>query len=184
MNNSESAPGSSRRELVGLLSRHQRKIFAYIYTLVPNRMDADDLLQETCLTIYEKFDTFEPGTDFVAWANRIAWWKVRQSRQKFARSKVIFDEAVMESVSRTAIALAPELDQRHVALEYCLGKLNDRDRDRIMILTRYERGHGVAEAASQSGRSLNAAYKALARLRNLLFDCVTNRLERERALSS
>ncbi len=182
MNDSESAPGSSRRELVGLLSRHQRKIFAYIFTLVPNRMDADDLLQETCLTIYEKFDEFEPGTDFVAWANRIAWWKVRQSRQKFARSKVIFEEAVMESVSRTAIALAPELDQRHVALEHCLAKLNDRDR--IMILTRYERGHGVAEAASQSGRSLNAAYKALARLRNLLFDCVTNRLERESAVSS
>ena len=182
MNDSESAAESSRRELMGLLSRHQRKIFAYIYTLVPNRADADDLLQETCLTIYEKFDTFEPGTDFVAWANRIAWWKVRQSRQKLARSKVVFDEAVMESVSRTAIALAPELDQRHVALEHCLGKLNDRDR--IMILTRYERGHGVAEAASQSGRSLNAAYKALARLRNLLFDCVTNRLERESAVSS
>lgn len=182
MNDSESAPGSSRRELVGLLSRHQRKIFAYIFTLVPNRMDADDLLQETCLTIYVKFDEFEPGTDFVAWANRIAWWKVRQFRQKFARSKVIFEEAVMESVSRTAIALAPELDQRHVALEHCLAKLNDRDR--IMILTRYERGHGVAEAASQSGRSLNAAYKALARLRNLLFDCVTNRLERESAVSS
>ncbi|MFL3657845.1 MAG: sigma-70 family RNA polymerase sigma factor [Opitutales bacterium] len=182
MNDSESAAESSRRELMGLLSRHQRKIFAYIYTLVPNRADADDLLQEACLTIYEKFDTFEPGTDFVAWANRIAWWKVRQSRQKFARSKVVFDEAVMESVSRTAIALAPELDQRHVALEHCLGKLNDRDR--IMILTRYERGHGVAEAASQSGRSLNAAYKALARLRNLLFDCVTNRLERESAVSS
>ena len=181
MNDSESALESSRRELVGLLSRHQRKIFAYIYTLVPNRTDADDLLQETCLTIYEKFGEFEQGTDFVAWANRIAWWKVRQSKQKFARSKVIFDEAVMESVSRTAIELTPELDQRHEALEHCLAKLNDRDR--TMLLTRYERGHGVSEAAAQSGRSLDAAYKALARLRTLLFDCVTNRLEQESAAS-
>jgi RNA polymerase sigma-70 factor (ECF subfamily) len=182
MKASESAPESSRRELVGLLSRHQRKIFAYLYTLVPNRTDADDLLQETCLTIYEKFDEFEPGTDFVAWANRIAWWKVRQSRQKFARSKVIFSDAVMETVSHTATALAPELDQRHEALEHCLAKLNDRDR--TMILTRYERGHGVAQAAAQSGRSLDAAYKALARLRNLLFDCVTDRLEQEGTVSS
>lgn len=182
MNTSDSAPESSRRELVGLLSRDQRKIFAYIYTLVPNRTDAEDLLQETCLTIYEKFEEFEPGTDFVAWANRIAWWKVRQSRQKFSRSKVVFSETVMEAVSETATALAPELDHRHEALEHCLATLNERDR--TMILTRYERGHGVAQAATQSGRTLATAYKALARLRNLLFDCVTDRLDQEGTVSS
>ena len=88
----------------------------------------------------------------------------------------------MESVSHTATMLAPELDRRHEALEHCLAKLNDRDR--TMILTRYERGYGVAAAAAQSGRSLNAAYKAFGRLRNLLFDCVTDRLERESAVSS
>ena len=177
MNDSDSTHESSRQELVGLLSRHQRKIFAYLYTLVPNRADAEDLLQETCLTIYEKFDEFEPGTDFVAWANRIAWWKVRQSRQKFARSKVVFSDALMEKITDTTGELAPELDYRHEALEHCLSKLNERDR--TMILTRYERGLGVAEAARQSGRSLQAAYKALNRLRSLLFDCVTDKLERE-----
>lgn len=167
-----------RRALVGLMSRHQRAIFAYLYTLVPHRSDAEDLLQETCLTIYEKFDEFEPGTDFVAWANRIAWWKVRQARQKHARSKLIFSESVLESVAETAVSLSEEMDRRHIALERCLQRLNERDR--AMILTRYERGHGVAEAAAQSGRSLDAAYKALARLRQLLVDCVTDQLERER----
>lgn len=177
MNDTDSAHESSRRELVGLLSRHQRKIFAYLYTLVPHRADAEDLLQETCLTIYEKFDEFEPGTDFVAWANRIGWWKVKQSQQKFARSKVVFSDAVMEKLTVSTSELAPELDHRHEALEHCLNKLNERDR--TMILTRYERGHGVAEAARQSGRSLQAAYKALNRLRSLLFDCVSDKLEKE-----
>lgn len=71
-----------RGELVGLLTRNQRKIFAYIYTLVPNRADAEDILQETSVTIYKKFAEFELGTDFVAWANRIAWWKVKAAQQK------------------------------------------------------------------------------------------------------
>ena len=69
------------RALVPLLMRHERQIFAYIYTLLPNRHDAEDILQETCLTIYDKFAEFTQGTDFLAWAMRIAWWKVRAARQ-------------------------------------------------------------------------------------------------------
>ena len=167
---------NKRGELVGLLTRNQRKIFAYIFTLVPHRADAEDILQDTSVTIYEKFDEFEPGTDFVAWANRIAWWKVRQAQQKFARSKVVFNENVMEAVIATAGTMQEEMDDRHEALGSCLKKLNERDRR--MVLTRYESGSGVKRAASQAGRSLPAAYKALGRIRQLLLDCVTNEMDR------
>lgn len=163
---------NSRAELVGLLTRNQRKIFAYIYTLVPNRADAEDILQETSVTIYKKFDEFESGTDFVAWANRIAWWKVKAAQQKFARSKVVFNEEVMEAVVATAGTMEAEMSDRHEALGSCLKKLNERDRR--MVLTRYESGSGVERAAAQAGRSRQAAYKALGRIRQLLLDCVTN----------
>src|ERR1039458_5788418 len=66
-----------RKELVALMTQHQRRIFSYIYTLVPNRYDAEDLLQETSVVICEKFDEFEPQTDFVAWACQIAYWRIR-----------------------------------------------------------------------------------------------------------
>lgn len=168
-----------RKRLVALLTRHQRRIFSYIYTLVPNRADAEDLLQETNLVICEKFDEFEEGTDFAAWACQIAYWRIRYARQKFARSKVVFNQDVLDAVARTASELAPELDERHEALATCLQKLHPRDRE--LVLTRYEPGNGVAEAARRSGRSLAAAYKALNRLRKLLLDCVTHQLEMQRA---
>lgn len=164
----------SQKRLMALMTRHQRQIFAYIYTLVPRRHDAEDLLQETSVVICEKFSEFTPGTDFVAWACQIAYWRIRYSRQKFARSKVVFDETVLEAVARTASAIAPELDARHEALAHCLQKLPDRDRE--LVLTRYEPGGGVEEAARRSGRSLDAAYKALTRIRKLLFDCVSHQL--------
>ena len=164
----------SRKRLMALMTRHQRQIFAYIYTLVPDRHDAEDLLQETSLVICEKFDAFTPGTDFVAWACQIAWWRIRYSRQKFARAKVVFDDNVLESVAHTAATMREELDERHEALAGCLQKLAPRDRE--LVLTRYEPGSGVAEAARRSGRSMDAAYKALNRLRKLLHDCVTDRL--------
>ena len=118
---------NSRAELVGLLTRNQRKIFAYIYTLVPNRADAEDILQETSVTIYKKFDEFESGTDFVAWANRIAWWKVKAAQQKFARSKVVFNEEVMEAVVATAGTMEAEMSDRHEALGSCLKKLSPKN---------------------------------------------------------
>jgi len=164
----------SRKRLMTLMTRHQRQIFSYIYALVPDRYDAEDLLQETSLVICEKFNDFKEGTDFVAWACQIAYWRVRYSRQKYARSKVVFDQEIVDAVAQTASTMVEELDERHVALGNCLQKLHPRDRD--LLLVRYEPGSGVEEAAKRSGRTLQTAYKALARLRKLLLDCVSTKL--------
>jgi RNA polymerase sigma-70 factor (ECF subfamily) len=110
----------------------------------------------------------------VAWGCQIAYWRIRYSRQKFARSKVVFDQEVVDALAQTASTMVEELDERHVALGNCLQKLHPRDRD--LLLVRYEPGGGVQEAARRSGRTLQTAYKALARLRKLLLDCVTTKL--------
>ena len=167
------------KQLMLLMTQHQRRIFGYIYTLVPNRTDAEDILQETSLVVCEKFAQFKVGTDFAAWACQIAYWEVRRARQKFARAKVVFNQEVVDAISETAVELAPERSARHEALARCLQKLHPRDRE--LLLTRYEPGSGVKEAAQRSGRTLEAAYKALARLRKLLHDCVTNQLSAEGA---
>ena len=163
-----------RKRLVALMTQHQRRIFSYIYALVPDRYDAEDLLQETSVVICEKFDEFREGTDFVAWACQIAYWRIRYARQKYARSKVVFHQELVDALAQTAAEMHEEMDDRHVALSVCLQKLHARDRE--LVLTRYEPGSGVPEAAERSGRSLEAAYKALARIRKLLFDCVTHQM--------
>jgi RNA polymerase sigma-70 factor (ECF subfamily) len=169
----------ARKRLMTLMTRHQRQIFSYIYVLVPNRNDAEDLLQETSLVICEKFHEFKEGTDFVAWACQIAYWRVRYSRQKFARSKVVFDQEILDVVAQTAGAMVEELDERHEALGRCLQRLHPRDRE--LLIRRYEPGGSVEEAARRSGRTLQTAYKALTRLRKMLLDCVTTRLAQAEA---
>ena len=146
----------SRKRLMVLITRHQRQVFSYIYALVPNRADAEDLLQETSLVICEKFHEFKEGTDFVAWACQIAFWRVRYSRQKFVRSKVVFNQEIVDVVAQTAGEMCGELDDRHVALGRCLQKLHPRDRE--LLLARYEPGGTVGEAARRSGRTLQTAY--------------------------
>src|SRR5436305_7843954 len=105
-----SSETESRKRLMALMTRHQRQIFSYIYVLVPKRADAEDLLQETSLVICEKFHEFKEGTDFVAWACQIAYWRVRYSRQKFARSRVLFDQEVVDILAQTAGEMVDELD--------------------------------------------------------------------------
>jgi RNA polymerase sigma-70 factor (ECF subfamily) len=172
-------PTDPNKLLMLLMTQHQRRVFSYIYTLVPDRHDANDLLQDTSLVICEKFHEFTPGTDFVAWACQIAYWQIRRARQKFARAKVVFDQEVVDALAQTAAELAEEVNERHEALAHCLEKLPPRDRE--MVLLRYEPGSGVEEAAQRAGRSMEAAYKALARIRKLLLDCVTHQLSPEGA---
>jgi RNA polymerase sigma-70 factor (ECF subfamily) len=174
LNNERADPN---KHLMLLMTQHQRRIFSYIYTLVPDRHDANDLLQETSLVICEKFHEFSPGTDFVAWACQIAYWQIRRARQKFARSRVIFDQEIVDALAQTAAEMQFELSERHDALAHCLQKLHPRDRE--MVLTRYEPGANAEVAARRAGRTLEAAYKALARIRKLLLDCVTNQLSPE-----
>ena len=166
-----SSPKDVPAELVQLLMKHQRRIFAYIHTLVPDRSDAEDILQEACVTICEKFDQFTSGTNFYSWACQVAYWKVRAARKKFATSKVIFNQEVLDIVAETRCKMEQELDYRHDALSRCLEKLNPRDRR--MVLTRYEPGNSVSQAAQACGRTIQGAYKALTRIRKVLHDCVT-----------
>ena len=166
-------------ELVQLMMKNQRRLFAYIYTLVPSRSDAEDILQEASLTICEKFSDFQSGTNFYSWACQIAYWKIRAARKKYATSKVLFNEELMEVISQTRVEMEEELDHRHGALSVCLQKLNERDRQ--MVLTRYESGQNVKAAAHASGRTVQSAYKALSRIRKVLFDCVSLELTAQKA---
>ncbi|MBI9017508.1 MAG: RNA polymerase subunit sigma-70, partial [Phycisphaerae bacterium] len=51
---------------------HQKKIYSFILMMSPNWCDADELMQETSAVMWQRFDTFEVGTNFVAWGIKIA----------------------------------------------------------------------------------------------------------------
>lgn len=168
-------PGDgARREIVRLLSENNRRIYAYLYTMLGNADDAEDLLQETCLTIWDKTDEFKPGTNFMAWALRIASHKAMNLIRKKGRAKVLFDQDVFESVARDASEITLELDARHDALRECMKKLQAQDRQ--ILRSRYQEGATVASIATTSGRSVHAIYRALKRIHTALFDCVSRRV--------
>src|ERR1700733_14596654 len=82
---------ASDGEMVKLFLQHQPRIFSFIVSLVPNRDDAEDLLQETGLTLHHRFHEYEAGTNFLAWACQIAYYKVLDFRKRSSRHALLYD---------------------------------------------------------------------------------------------
>lgn len=159
-----------------LFLQNERRIYSYIVTLLPNRTDAEDVLQEASLVMWDKFDEAEPLRDFAAWGCRIAYFKVRDFRKKHAHSRVLFSQAMLDRVAETAAEQAGtlQLDERRDALARCIEDLKPRDRE--LLVERFADGATTESAAEAVGRSVHAAYKALAKIRETLFECINRRL--------
>ncbi len=162
---------------VSLFLENERRIQAFIFCLLPNLADADDVLQETSLILWQKFGQFQPGTDFLAWACRIAQFRVMKFYEQRGRSRLRYDAQAMDAVAVEALRMEPLLDARHHALAQCLESLNPRDRD--LLQRRYAQDCSPQQVAVQVGRSVDAVYKALSRIHGTLMSCIQHRLARE-----
>jgi len=162
-----------------LFLQNERRLYAYILTLLPNRADADDTLQEASLAMWDKFEANAPPTDFLAWARRVAYYKVLDFYKKAHRARARLSQAFLDRVAETAAEQAEvlRLDDRREALAACVEKLADRDRE--LLARRFAEGATTQSTSEQVGRSVEAVYKALAKLRQTLFECVQKTLARE-----
>ena len=59
-------------EFLELYSHNYPRLQFYLTSLMPMADDAADVLQETSLVLWKRFDTYETGTNFFAWACKIA----------------------------------------------------------------------------------------------------------------
>jgi len=166
----------SQKLFVRLLTQHERQVYAYILRLVVNWNDADEILQETNIRLWEEFERFEPGTNFAAWAIRVAHYQVLTWRKRRDRSRLVFDDDVLARVA-AANADEPAEDSRRLALAECLGRLPERNRD--LLLRCYADRATIRGVAEDLRRSTEAVYKSLQRIRMALHDCIERRLAME-----
>jgi RNA polymerase sigma-70 factor, ECF subfamily len=157
-------------EFVRLFTKDGRWIFSYILMLVPNKADAEEIFQETNITLWQKFDDFMPGSSFRAWATQVAHFKVLHYREKKKNRPVLLDDATLDAVGGTAASLTDRLDDLHWALDKCREKLDANDRE--LLDRRYEPGATTQSVADRLGRSPRAVYRALDRIHLALYGCI------------
>ena len=155
-----------------LAFKHDKRIYAYIFTLVPNNADAEDIFQETMAIMWEKFDQYKEGENFGSWGVGIAYNIIRNFRKKKARSKLVFEEDIESLLSGEAACSVSLIDDRIYALRQCLKKLHQKDIE--MLVLRYEQNTSVKDIARKKGQKIQRIYAVLARLNDRLLRCIRN----------
>ena len=163
---------SSVSELfISLYEADRNRLYAYIFSLLGNSYAADDIFQETSLTLWKEFSKFQPGTSFSKWANGIAFNRIRTYRRKNKKYSLGFSDSMLESLSQTEEEV-PDDEDKWSLLQECRSKLPEHFRK--LYEDFYVKNLKAQEVADESGRSIFAIRKAIHKLRKKLFACIEN----------
>lgn len=161
---------------IRLLSEHERGLYLYVMTMTPHASDADDILQEAKVVMWRHFGQFKLGTNFGAWARKVAFYQVLAYRKRKQRERLCFSERFVELVAEEMEDQDGYLEARYQTLASCVAKLDPEHR-RIVNL-RYEGGESIDAIAEAVGRTSGAVYRVLSRIRKALHACVSDQLAR------
>ncbi len=161
---------AAQQRFLSLFLRSEREIFRYVAALVPNVADAEDIVQQTAMALWEKFDAYDPAQPFTPWACRFALNKARQWIERRQRWQILLERGLAEELAQRRQELQPESEHRLKHLEACVGKLSSEHR--ALIEGYYYERSDVESLARRSGRTVAATYKLLQRVRHLLQLCV------------
>jgi RNA polymerase sigma-70 factor, ECF subfamily len=158
-----------QEEFMELLADCQPRVMACIYAIVHNMQDTEDVYQEACLIMWQRFDSYRAGTSFVKWACSIAYLRVMEHLRK-RRNTVHFNEAFISSFAGWESSLPTEETASRVrALYVCMERLSEGDRHLLEL--RYWEPKTVAEIATELGRTSQSVCNSLGRIRTQLLKC-------------
>ncbi|MCL4178411.1 MAG: sigma-70 family RNA polymerase sigma factor [Verrucomicrobia bacterium] len=172
-------PSAAQQRFLSLFLRSEREIFRYVAALVPHVADAEDIVQQTAVALWEKFDAYDPARPFTPWACRFALNKARQWVERRQRWQALLDQGLAEELALRRQELQPEFERRFRRLDDCLGKLPSAQRS--LIEAYYYERIGAESLAERSGRTVAATYKMIERIRHALRHCVEGQSEAEPA---
>jgi len=169
-------------DFLTLLTQHDRSLSVYVYSLVAPSADADDILQQTKMVMWRSFDQFEPGTNFLAWARKVAFNQILTYRRQKKRDHLPLSEETLEAIGHEVAKLSDQADGRREALQECLRRLPEEQRQ--MVLLRYYEELDIDNIAERISSTSGAVYRALSRVRFTLLACVEKKLANERTTAA
>jgi RNA polymerase sigma-70 factor (ECF subfamily) len=162
---------------VRLLTECQSRLYAYIATIVPDFVAANEVLSETNAALWRKSSDFQVGTEFSCWALRVAYFEVLAYQKRRRSDRHIFDGELLAQLADRAAELSEDFCERRLALRGCMQKLSSRNRELLNL--RYHSGVPVQEIAQRRGKSPNAISHMLFRIRSTLAECIERTLGTE-----
>lgn len=166
-------------QFVAAMNQHQARLAAFIESLTADYQSAQDLLQDTNLVLWRKRDEFALGTNFWAWASKIAYHEVLHHRRSLSRSKLVFSEMLLDQLAAVSSERLEHHDDRCRLLRVCLTELPPRQQ--TLVEHRYNGKRSVRQLAAQEETTPNAISKLLQRARHALLRCIEQKMSQEQS---
>jgi len=167
-------------EFMRLYLAHEYRIRGYIRCLVKHYADVDDVLQNAVVVMWEKYRSFESREHFLRWALNITRFEVLKHFEKKRNRLQKLSPKVFSTIEEKAAEIAQKEDRRREALQECIESLREQDKELLRL--RYQIHSTTRSVAQTLGRSIDAVYKALNRIHQLLLLCIRHKLAQEDAV--
>ncbi|NJM54642.1 MAG: sigma-70 family RNA polymerase sigma factor [Verrucomicrobiae bacterium] len=152
-----------------LFMEHEDSLRVFVRSLLFSHDEEREVMQEVAVVLWRKFDPDMGSQAFRRWAFGVARMEVLAFRRDRARDRHTFGDDVFDLLAQTVLDQAGALEAERNALETCLQKLPEDQRQ--LVQTAYAPGVKIDDLALKLGRTAMALYKTLHRIRLTLMDC-------------
>ena len=160
----------SQAQFLRLFLPSERELFRYIAALVPNVGDAEEIVQQTAIELWKKFDQYDARQPFTPWACRFAINIVKQWVASRKRWQALLEGGLAEQLANRRDQLRSQFENRLSHLDQCLEKLPLEQRG--IVEAYYFRRQSIDVIAGETRRSVESVYKTLQRIRLILRQCI------------
>jgi len=152
-------------------------VFGYILTLLPNRIDAEDVAQQTWMVLWQKRDSYDPSASYFTWACGVARNEILNHMRRSAKwNMMVKHDALFDQLADEYVEYDEHLEQRKSALSSCIDKLPISQRE--LLTECYRSDQKMKQVAARRGLTADALYQSISRIRRTLFNCINRRLQR------
>jgi len=165
--------GMDFKQFGQVLTSAQFELYAFICILMEGESDAADVLQDTNLALWSHAEQYDPALPFLPWARSFAYNQVRAFRLKQSRSRLVFDEGLLDWFAEHPVSDGRDSERSLDVLshfEACLSKLTVAQR--ALLRLRYTEEAPLKVIAAKLEHSVSAVGVMLHRTRGALADCM------------
>ena len=159
-----------------LVHEHADMLTAYLYAVVGDPADVEDLFQDTMLVAWRRLDDFDDPGAFGSWLRGIARNLVLNHRRRNARR--LCDELVLDRLDfwleRIAAQPGDKWDDKLEALRTCVDSLPAHYK--AVIQHRYFKQKSIQQVGESLSVTIATVKKQLQRARSLVLDCMQKKL--------
>jgi RNA polymerase sigma-70 factor (ECF subfamily) len=160
----------SHEEFTGLFLQSEREVYRYVMSIVPNMADAQDVVQETAVALWRKRELYDSDQPFTPWACRFALNEAREFIRRKSKLNAFMTDDLAELICKKKST--EQSKHKQSDLLGCVAKLEPQHKS--LIEKYYFKQVNIEKISGTSGRSAEALYKSLQRIRRQLLACMRN----------